>query len=342
MKGVLSGKVILVTGGTGSIGSETVRQALEQGANKVIVFSRGEIKHFLMKKRLSDDRLETAVGDVRDFRSIERVFSRFDIDLIYHAAAMKHVTMCEEFPEEAVKTNVLGTRNIVDLAVKYEVPKLITISTDEAAYAVNVMGATKFIAERITLNANEISKDDQAFSCVRFGNVASSHGSVIPVFIDNLLNHKPLQVTDSRIIRFVMEIPDAVKLIIKATEHTQGGEIFILKMKAFKLGDLVDVIVERVAPRLAISPESIQVKVTGLELGEKVHEDLINETETARIYELDDMYVVLPDNQPYGKYPAISKVSLSRYTSGDVELLSEQEIEEIVLKYLKNRLLNSY
>ncbi len=342
MKNVLAGKTVLVTGGTGTIGSEIVSQALAQGASKVVVFSRDEIKHFLMKKRTSDDRLQTIVGDVRDLRSAEQIFSRLNIDIICHAAAMKHVVICEDFPLEAVATNIVGTQNIVDLAIKHGVSKMITISTDKAAYPVNVMGATKFIAERITLNANKISKANQAFFCVRFGNVASSRGSVIPVYIDDLLNQRPLQVTDPEVTRFVMEIPDAVKLIINATEYAQGGETFILKMKAFKLGDLVDVILNRIAPRLSIRKEDIEVKVIGLVPGEKLHEDLINDAESTRIYELDDMYVVLPDDESYAQRPAMRKVSLPRYASGDVELISREEIEGIVMKYLKNRSLNLY
>jgi len=335
MENVLAGKTVLVTGGTGSIGSEIAGQALAQGASKVVVFSRDEIKHFLMKKRISDERLETIVGDVRDLRSIERAF-RFNIDIVYHAAAMKHVVICEDFPQEAAETNIIGTQNVVDLAGKYSVPKMITISTDKAAYPVNVMGATKFIAERITLNANKISESNQAFSCVRFGNVAGSRGSVIPTYVENLLNQMPLHVTDPEVTRFVMEIPEAVKLIIKATDYAQGGEIFILRMKAFKLGDLVDVILNGIAPRLNIVKENIKVNVTGLVTGEKLHEDLINESESSRICELDDMYVILPDSESYAQYPSMRKVGLPRYTSKDVELISREEIEEIVVKYLNS------
>lgn len=342
MNNTLAGKTVLVTGGTGSIGSEIVSQALAQGASKVAVFSRDEIKHFLMKKRITDDRLQTIVGDVRNLRSVEQVFSRLDIDIIYHAAAMKHVVMCEDFPLEAVETNVVGTQNIVDLAIKYGVSKMITISTDKAASPANVMGATKFIAQRITLNANKICKNNQAFSCVRFGNVANSRGSVVPVYVDNLLNRAPLQVTDPEVTRFVMEIADVVRLIAKATEHAQGGEVFILKMKAFKLGDLVDVIVNRIAPRLKIAKKSIEVNITGLVPGEKLHEDLISDTESPRIYELEDMYVVLPDNESYARYPAMRKVNLPRYASGHVELISREEIEGIVMNYLKKRSLNLY
>ena len=328
MKKELKGKTVLVTGGTGSIGSEIVKQIFDYEVNKVIIFSRDEIKHFLVKKNILDDRLETVVGDVRDYRSVQRVFEDSEIDLIYHAAAMKHVVICEDFPTESAKTNIFGTQNVVDLAIKYGVPKLITISTDKSTYPVNVMGATKFIAERITLNAN--------FSCVRFGNVANSRGSVIPVFIDNLLNRKPISITDPNVTRFIIGIPDAIKLVIKATEYAKGGDIFILKMKAFQLGDLLDVILDRIAPRLGLSKEEIKVNMTGLIPGEKLHEGLINSSESNRIYELDDMYVILRNNEDISKYQDVKKIDLHEYTSKDVELIQKDEIEEIVMKYLKN------
>ena len=335
MESILAGKIILVTGGTGFIGSGIVRQALQQEVSRVIVFSRDEIKHFMMKNRLSDSRLECIVGDVRDLRSIEDVFARFKVDIVYHAAAMKHVVMCEDFPTEVVKTNILGTQNIIDLAIKYAVPKVMTISTDKAAYPVNVMGATKLIAERITLNANRLSKEGQAFSLVRFGNVANSRGSVIPVFIDNLLHRQPLRMTSPEVTRFIMEIQDAVRLIFTATEYAQGGETFILKMKAFRLGNLADIMVKKIAPLLHIAAEAVRIETSGLVTGEKLHEDLINGTESSRLYELDDMYIVLSNSKLVAKYPAIQKASLSRYTSKDAERISAEEIERIVRQYVK-------
>ena len=156
--------------------------------------------------------------------------------------------------------------------------------------------------------------------------------------MDNLLNKKPISITDPNVTRFIIGIPDAVKLVIKATEYAKGGDIFILKMKAFKLGDLLDVILDRIAPRLDISKEEVEVNVTGLVLGEKLHEDLINNTESNRIYELDDMYVILRNKEDVSKYQNTQKIVLDEYTSKDVELISKEEIEETVMKYSKNYL----
>ena len=337
MNNILTGKNVLVTGGTGSIGSEIVKQVLLDGAQTVVVFSRDEIKHFLLRKRLSDGRLHTIVGDIRNPRSIEQVFRRFNIDIIYHTAAMKHVVMCEDFPLEAVATNIGGTQNIVDAAERNHVAKFITVSTDKAAYPSNVLGATKFIAERITLNANKTQIDKHALSCVRFGNVACSRGSVIPVYIDNLIHKNPLQITDPEVTRFIMEIPDAVRLIIKATEKASGGEIFILKMKAFKLQNLVDVIVEKIAPRLGLTKQDIRIETNGLVPGEKLHEDLISPNEIDRLYETDDMFLILPDNKAAGKITEFKKTRLTEYSSKNTELISNQELENMILKYLTLR-----
>jgi UDP-N-acetylglucosamine 4,6-dehydratase/5-epimerase len=337
MNTILTGKVILVTGGTGSIGSEIVRQSLAQGAKKVLVLSRDEIKHFLMRKRIEDDRLDTVVGDIRNSRSIDIAFQKYDIDIIYHAAAMKHVVMCDDFPMEAVQTNIIGTQNVVDMAIKYHIGKTILISTDKAVYPVNILGTTKFTAEKIAVNASKIRKHNQVFACVRFGNVSSSRGSVIPVYIDNLLHGNPLEVTNPDVTRFVMEISDAVNLVIKATDFALGGEIFILKMKAFKLGDLVDVITQRIALRLNVKKENIKFNYSGLNRGEKLHEDLVSATEASRMHEVADGYVILPDNISSDKYTLGKKISFSKYSSNDVELISKDEIERMVLKYLDNR-----
>ena len=326
MNAELRGKTVLVTGGAGSIGSEIVKQLLDYDVSTVIVLSRDEIKHFVMKKNILDSRLRTIIGDVRDIRNLERVFQDYHIDLIYNTAAMKHVVVCEEFPTECVLTNVLGTQNVVDMAKKYKILKLINISTDKAACPVNAMGASKFIAERVVFNAN--------YSCVRFGNVANSRGSVIPVFVDNLINRKPIVITDPNVTRFIMEIPDAVKLVMKATTHAIGGEIFILKMKAFRLGDLLKVMLERIAPKMGIPTNEIEVKTVGLIPGEKMHEDLINTIESNHIYELGDMYLILKDEKELTAYKDAKKVNLGSYSSNNADYLSHDKLEQIILKHI--------
>jgi len=323
------GKTVLVTGGTGSIGTEIVKQLFMKDVEKVIVFSRDELKQVMLKKIIRDERLETIIGDVRDSKSIMRLFDKSKIDIIYHAAAMKHVVVCENHPNECAKTNIQGTQNLVDLAVKYKVPKLVTISTDKAASPINVMGCAKYIAEMITLNAN--------YSCVRFGNVANSRGSVIPIFIEGLLKDKQIIITHHDVTRFIFTIPDAVKLVLNATKHVNGGDLFILKMKAFKLGDLLEVMLDRIAPKLGISKEDINVKEIGLIPGEKFHEALVNESEIDRIHEIDDMYLILKDNNSINKYINISKITLKSYTSDHVELFTKDELEKIVIDYLDVR-----
>jgi len=334
MANILKNKVILVTGGTGSMGTEIVRTALASEAKKVIVYSRDEIKHFMLRRRISDSRLESAIGDVRDRIALENVFTHNDIDMVCHAAAMKHVVMCEEAPLEAAETNIRGTQNVTDLALKYSVPKVVVISTDKAAYPVNVMGATKLIAERITLNASKLAAPGQVLSCVRYGNVAISRGSVIPVFIDSLIRHKPILVTDPEVTRFAMDISDAVKLVLKATEYARGGEVFILKMRAFRLGDVVDVIVKRIAPKLKISPKDVNVEVSGLLKGEKLDEDLINRLEAQHLYTYGDMFIIL-EGKAAAKYPRLKKIELKEYTSRSAPRISKDEIEGIIVRYLK-------
>jgi len=326
MHNELDGKVILVTGGTGSIGGKIVEELLQYQIKRIIIFSRDEIKHFLLKSRYNDTRVESIIGDIRDYRSVERVFEKNTIDLIYHAAAMKHVVVSDNFPIECAQTNIIGTQNIVDLAKKNNVPKLITISTDKATSPSNVMGATKLIAEKITINAN--------YTCVRFGNVGNSRGSVIPVFVDNLKNKKPIIVTNPNVTRFMIKIPDAVKLVLKATRLAQGGDIFILKMKAFRLGDLVEVLLDDVVPLLNVIKKDIIIKNTGLTFGEKLYEDLINPTELERIFEIEDMYVVLKDKENSLKYNGIKTIKLEKYSSNDSKIMAKEEIKKIVLEYV--------
>mgnify|MGYP001119853821 CR=1 FL=1 len=335
------GKVVLVTGGTGSIGSGIIRELLGREVRRIIVLSRDEIAQFMMKRTLTDHRLCWHVGDIRDKECLERIFDMHKMDIIYHAAAMKHVTICEEWPVEAVKTNILGTQNLLDIAQRHEFERLIVISTDKAVYPTNVMGASKFIAERMTLNAAKRSKSGQVFSCVRFGNVLGSRGSVIPAMIQSLILTKRLYVTNSNVTRFGITISDAVRLIFEATRVAQGGEIFVFKMKAFRLGDLVDIIINRVAPKLSISRDQIEICNTGLLPGEKLHETLVTEEESRNLYELNRMYLLLEERADLSRYKNPTKAELSAYTSRDSELLTAEDLERLVAEFLKSNFLTS-
>jgi UDP-N-acetylglucosamine 4,6-dehydratase len=330
LNSLFDGKTILVTGGTGSIGSEIVRQLLGYKVKKVIVYGIDEIENFTMSQRIRDERLDIIMGDVRDYQYLSNVFIHYKIDLIYHAAALKHVVMCEKSPIEPVKTNIIGTQNVLDLALHYKVLKTILISTDKAVYPTSVMGATKFIAERLVFNANDWAETGQFFSCVRFGNVANSRGSVIPTFCNCLFNNLPIKVTDPEVTRFTIKIEDAVSLIFKATSQMHGGEIFILKMKAFRLGDLVDAI-QRVSRRYkVVMPDVIY---TGLEAGEKLHEDLINKLEQYYLYEDLNMYVVDPSRKIVAKGKE-KKIEPITYSSNDVGRLSVTDLEKLIIDYI--------
>jgi FlaA1/EpsC-like NDP-sugar epimerase len=323
MSEYFSGKSILVTGGTGSIGSCIVRELLKFDVDEVCIFSRDEIKQFMMRKMIDDKRLKFIVGDVREYRSLERAFETHDFDVVYHAAAMKHVVICEENPLEAVKTNIIGTQNVVDLAKKYGVQKLINISTDKAVNPCNVMGATKLIGERIVLNAN--------YTSVRFGNVAGSRGSVIPVLIEEMMRRKQISITSPNVTRFIMKISDAVKLVLNATQYAKGGEIFVLKMKAFKLSDLVDVLINYVAPKFGIRSEEIKVNIMGILPGEKLHEDIIDELEVPYLHDLGEFYVIKPKT-------SATNIQRERLilSSNLAEFISKDELTEIVNEYINS------
>jgi UDP-N-acetylglucosamine 4,6-dehydratase len=323
----LDGKTVLVTGGSGSIGSALVKGLLAHKVAKVIVFSRDETKQFVMKKRIADSRLETVVGDIRNYRTIEKAIVSFKPELVYHAAAMKHLTMCELFPLEAVRTNAVGTQNIVDLARRYAVPRLVNISTDKAVYPTSVLGSTKLIAERTTANAG--------YTSVRFGNVTGSRGSVIPVLIDEMFRHKRLTITDSRVTRFLMTIEDAVGLILKATGMAAGEDVFILKMKAFKLSDLVEVLAHEVGPHAGFDPDRIEVKETGLLNGEKLHEELATYEELAHASELADMYVLTKDRKRSLSAGRQSATFKDR-SSENADRLSRRDLSQLVRSVLES------
>ena len=266
-------KKVLVTGGSGSIGKKIVKELIKYDVDVIRVLDNNETELFNLENDLNSSKIKVFVGDIKDSQRLKSLFK--DIDIIFHAAAYKHVPLCEYNPLDAVKTNVLGTQNVIDMAILCDVKKVILISTDKAVHPANVMGATKFLAERLMMAASAYSDDGTKFSCVRFGNVLNSRGSVIPLFKKQLKQGGPITLTDEDMTRFIMNIYQASKLILQAGMLSQGGEIFILKMPAFKLSDLVDAMIEFYAPVYGYNPEEIDVKIIGKRPGEKLYEELM-------------------------------------------------------------------
>jgi len=331
MENIFKDKKIIVTGGTGSIGSEIVRRVLQYNPKVVRILSRDETKQFELQQELKDyGNVRFLIGDVRDKDRLTRAFE--DIDMVFHAAAMKHVPACEFNPFEAVKTNVIGTQNVIDAALETEVEKVIAISTDKAASPINTMGATKLLAEKLIIDAKFYKGLRRTvFSCVRFGNVMGSRGSVIPLFEKQIRNGGPVTVTDQEMTRFMMTIPQAVDLVFKATKMTHGGEIFIFKMPVVKLGDLANVMMEHFAPRYGYKPEEIQINTIGIRNGEKMYEHLMNEEEARYAYETEDMFIVLDKaNLSHYFLEGSVKAEQKKYASDNAKILCIEEIRQLL------------
>jgi|SRR3989344_4204846 len=287
------GKKIIVTGGTGSIGSEIVRQLLKMEVAQVRVYSNDEYQQFKFMEEIGGDkRLRFLLGDIRDKERMDHAFK--EADICYHAAALKHVPICEYNPFEAVKTNILGSQNVIELAIKHNLEKVIAISTDKAVDPHSVLGTTKLIMERLITSAKYLTASSQTkFAAVRFGNVLRSRGSVLETWEEQIKKGGPVTVTDPNMTRFFMETADAINLILKATEIMQGAEIFVLKMKKTNMMDLARQTIKKFSPS-----KDIEIKVTGIRQGEKLYEKLLSEVEIESTMETDDMFVILPQIVP--------------------------------------------
>ena len=344
LENIFRGKKILVTGGTGCIGSEIVRSVLKYKPEVVRIFSNDENATFQMINETDDTEVKMMheipnrrflIGDVRDKERV--MLAMEDIDIVYHAAALKHVPLCEYNPFEAIKTNVLGTRNIIEAALKSGVDRVISISTDKAVNPVNTMGATKLLAEKLIIDANEgKGVKPTIFSSVRFGNVTFSRGSVIPLFEEQIRQKKPITITNPEMTRFMMSVSDTIDLVFKATLLAKGGEVFILKMPVVRLGDLVDVSIETYAEKYHHKEETIEKRIIGLRPGEKMFEELMTESEAAVGFETDDMLIIPPQLEmpslsfAISDYPNARHCSLGRYSSRDAKPISKEEIKKLL------------
>jgi len=329
MKDVFEGKIILVTGGCGSIGSEIVNQLMKYNPEIIRILDNNEDGHFKINQRFNDDKIRHLIGDVRDRDRVMRAME--DVDIVFHAAALKHVPFCEYNPFEAMNTNVVGTQNLVDAAIHHNVDKFIGISTDKAVNPINTMGATKLLSEKIITNA-PIGKSKVKFCCVRFGNVLASSGSVIPIFKNQIKTGDEITITDNEMTRFFMSLEDAVKLVLKASKVVEMGETFILKMESLKIKDLAEVMVEELAPKYNKNPKDFKYKTIGIRPGEKLHESLITTEEGDYMSEEEDMFVLRNSMlSHYGKDKPIKtnkKLKLEEYNSATVPQLTKKEIKQ--------------
>lgn len=286
---MLKGKVVLVTGGTGSFGHTFVKRALEEQAEKVIIFSRDELKQYEMRQRFNNDsRLRFFIGDVRDKERLNRAFD--GVDIVIHAAAMKHVEACEYNPFEAVKTNIYGAQNIIETAIDRGIEKVIALSTDKAAAPVNLYGATKLASDKLFVAANSyVGKKHTKFSVVRYGNVVGSRGSVIP-FFNEMKKTGRLPVTDERMTRFWITLDKGVQFVLDNLERMQGGEIFVPKIPSMNIMDLAK----------AIGPEC-EIDVIGIRPGEKLHEMMITQDDARHTVEFENYYTIVPEFTWWGR-----------------------------------------
>jgi FlaA1/EpsC-like NDP-sugar epimerase len=336
MENLFAGKKILVTGGTGSIGSEVVRQLLRYEPDVVRIFSRDETKQFFLHEDLQQyGNVRFLIGDVRDKERLSTAME--DIDIVFHTAALKHVPSCEYNPFEAVETNIRGTQNVIRAAVQKDVERVVAISTDKAVNPINVMGATKLLVERLISSAQfSVGLHPTKFACVRFGNVIGSRGSVLDLFRQQIKQGGPVTITDPKMTRFFMLIPQAVELVFQAMSLMQGGDMFILKMPVAQLSDLVRIAIEEIAPQFGYQPSDIEIKEIGDRPGEKRHEELMTSEEALRAQETDSMFIVVPPiMNPYAPYePYIydgARPALRRpYLSHDQGLMTTEEIRKML------------
>ncbi|KKT81447.1 MAG: hypothetical protein A3B99_04095 [Candidatus Yanofskybacteria bacterium RIFCSPHIGHO2_02_FULL_44_12b] len=312
-------KVILVTGGTGSIGSELVAQLLGCQPRSIRVFSRNENSQYHLLEKLGHPKnVRMLIGDIRDKERLSMAL--YGVDLVFHAAALKHVPFCEYNPYEVVKTNIIGSQNLIEGAVQNGVKKVIAISTDKVANPFNVLGISKLMMERLFVNQSHFLGRDTKFTCVRFGNVAWSKGSVLPLWQRQAEKHGAINITDKKMTRFLMSTDQAVNLTLKAAELCQGGEVFILKMPAIKLPTLASVFLNKYFPG-----KKIKIKETGNRGGEKTHEHLLGQNDwTREILHNKEMFVLLPATHIHNieyvvnTYPGFKKVSSGgEYSSKD-------------------------
>ena len=323
-------KTLLITGGTGSFGNAVLKRFLESDIAEIRIFSRDEKKQDDMRKRFSSPKLKFYIGDVRDYQSI--LNATRGVDCIFHAAALKQVPSCEFHPMEAVKTNVLGTENVLEAAIQNEVKRVVCLSTDKAVYPINAMGISKAMMEKVMVAKSRNVDESKTVICgTRYGNVMASRGSVIPLFVEQIRADKPLTITDPNMTRFMMTLADAVDLVLYAFEHGNNGDLFVQKAPGATVGVLAKALTQIVG-----KPEH-EINIIGTRHGEKLYEALLSREEMICAEDLGEYYRVPPDLRDlnYGKYVDQGEKELSvteDYNSHNTQRLDVEGIKELLMK----------
>ena len=324
-------KKILITGGTGSLGQALTHRLLQKNVKTIRILSRNENKQIEMESKFNDDRLRFFLGDIRDKERLVRATE--DIDYVFHAAALKHVPKIEYNPFEAIKTNVIGSQNVIDACLEANVKKAICIGTDKAVSPLNTYGATKLLMEKLFVTANNYldpKKHVTKFIAVRYGNVLGSSGSVVPKFIEQIKNKKKITITDNQMTRFSITMDEALDFILKATEYGQGSEIFVPKIRAYTIFDIKNALTEILG--------DYEEEIVGVRPGEKMHETLINNEEIQYSWEHNDLYMITNPLYPMfhpnvinDTYKEIKKLDkFERYSSDLVEKIPKDELQQIL------------
>jgi UDP-N-acetylglucosamine 4,6-dehydratase len=325
-----SGKSLLVTGGTGSFGNAVISRFVQTDIKEIRVFSRDEKKQDDMRKKYNNAKLKFYIGDVRDYSSV--LNATRGVDYIFHAAALKQVPSCEFHPMEAVKTNILGTDNLLEAAIQNGVSRVVCLSTDKAAYPINAMGISKAMMEKVMVAKSRSVEDDKTVICgTRYGNVMASRGSVIPLFVDQVLSGRPITITDPAMTRFMMTLQDAVDLVLYAFEHGTNGDIFVQKAPAATVDTLVRALLN------VLNKPAHEVNIIGTRHGEKLYETLLSREEMAAAEDRGGYFRVPPDLRDlnYGKFVEQGEQRISNcddYNSHNTERLDVAGMQELLMK----------
>jgi len=332
---MIANKNILVTGGAGSIGRILVRQLLQQDPDVVRIFDQSEPGLAAFKTELCDDRCRFLTGSIRDKNRLARAVD--GIDIVVHTAAMKHVDISEYNPFEAVKTNVMGLQNLIDVSISAGVERFVFTSSDKAAHPANTMGTTKLLGEKLVTAANKYSgSNDIQLASVRFGNVINSSQSVIPIFHEQIKEGGPVTLTDPKMTRFFITYDDVAELVLEAVNYTEGGEIFVHKMDAIRIEDLAEAMIDALAPTYGYDPANIEITQTGRRVAETFHEEILTEREISRTVENESLYAVIPEQSGENGYLTHDGIKGFKPVNGVVrssenaEKLTREEIYQLL------------